>query len=174
MVLHLKKLQFPSSKDALWQLPLKLAKWFWRRFLYFVNVFLLFRNYLPLEKGVALHLKKPESPLPKDALCQIWLKVAQWFWKRKWKTEKFMTTSAFGSGELKAMIISNYERNWMVLICKNFISFYPRFSFMKLRQWIFAFLIKIFDETWICFTQWCLVQTLVEIGPVFFRRWWKY
>ena len=31
---------------------LKLAQWFWRRgFFYFVNVFLLFRNYLPLEKG---------------------------------------------------------------------------------------------------------------------------
>ena len=35
---------------------------------YFVNVFLLFLNYLPLEKGGALHLNKLESPLPKDAL----------------------------------------------------------------------------------------------------------
>ena len=39
-------------------------------FLYnFVSVFLLFRNYLPLEKDGALHLKKLESPSPKDALC---------------------------------------------------------------------------------------------------------
>ena len=49
-----------------------MAKWFWRRrFLNFVNVF---RNYLPLEKGGALHLNKLESPSPKDALCQVWLK----------------------------------------------------------------------------------------------------
>ena len=38
-------------------------------FLNFVNVFSLFRNYLPLEKGGALHLNKLEFPSPKDALC---------------------------------------------------------------------------------------------------------
>ena len=27
-------------------------------------------------------LKKLESPSPKDALCQDWLKLAQWFWRR--------------------------------------------------------------------------------------------
>ena len=55
---------------------------FWRRrFFKFFNVFLLFHNYLPFEKGVALHLTKLKAPSPKDALCQIWLKLAQWFWK---------------------------------------------------------------------------------------------
>ena len=48
--------------------------------------FSLFCNYLPLEKNAALHLNKLESPLPKDALCQVWLKLAQWFW-RIWKCE---------------------------------------------------------------------------------------
>ena len=76
MVLHL--------KDALCQVWLKLAQWFWRRrFLNFVNVFSLFPNYLPFEKGGALHLNKLESPSPKDALCQVWLKLAQWFWRRR-------------------------------------------------------------------------------------------
>ena len=32
---------------------------------------------------MVLHLKKLESPLPKDALCQVWLKLAQWFWRRR-------------------------------------------------------------------------------------------
>ena len=45
-------------------------------FLFSTMYFSLFRNYLPLEKGGALHLKKLESPLPKDALCQVWLKFA--------------------------------------------------------------------------------------------------
>ena len=45
----------------------------------FVNVFSKFCNYLPLEKGTALHLNKLESPSPKDALCQVWLKLALWF-----------------------------------------------------------------------------------------------
>ena len=34
-----------------------------------------FRNFVlfsPLEEGGAFHLNKLESPLPKDALCQLW------------------------------------------------------------------------------------------------------
>ena len=50
----------------------KLAPWFWRRrFLNFVNVFLLYHNYLPLEKDVALPLNKYESPSTKDTLYQL-------------------------------------------------------------------------------------------------------
>ena len=65
--LHLNKLESPLLKDALYQVWLKLAQWIWRRrFFSFVNVFSLFRNHLPLEKGVALHLNKSESPSPKD------------------------------------------------------------------------------------------------------------
>ena len=49
----------------------------------FVNAFSLFRNYLIFEKGVDLHLEIFESPLPKDALCQVWLKLARWFLRRR-------------------------------------------------------------------------------------------
>ena len=35
------------------------------------------------EKLLVLHLQKFESPSPKDALCQVWLKLAQWFWRRR-------------------------------------------------------------------------------------------
>ena len=57
------KLESPSSKDALCQVRLKLAQWFRRRrFLNVVNVFSLFRNYYPLQKGGVLHLNKLESP----------------------------------------------------------------------------------------------------------------
>ena len=82
--LHLNKHISPSSKDALCQVWLKLNQWFWRRrFLNFINVFSLFQNYLLLEKGGVLHLNKLESLSPKDAWCQDWLKLAQWFWKRR-------------------------------------------------------------------------------------------
>jgi hypothetical protein len=36
-----------------------------------------------LEKGNPLHLNKLESPPPKDDLCQVWLKLSQWFWRRR-------------------------------------------------------------------------------------------
>ena len=71
---------FPSPKDGLCHVLL--ALWFWRRFLKFVNIFLIFRKNLPLGKSGTLHLKRLESPSPKDALCQHWLNLAQWFWRR--------------------------------------------------------------------------------------------
>ena len=89
----------PSLKDALCQLWMKLAPWFWRRI--FWNTF-IWINLIPFTKGcfmpsfvialispmemaMVLHLDRLESPLPKDALCQVWLKLAQWFWRRWWK-----------------------------------------------------------------------------------------
>ena len=80
---HLNKFESPLPNDALCQTLLKLTQWFWReRFLIFVNVLLLLGNYLPLENGGALHLNNLESSSPKDALCQVWLKLAQWFLRR--------------------------------------------------------------------------------------------
>ena len=55
---HLNKHESPLSKDALCQVWLKLAMWFLRKFLKFVNVFSLFHNHLPLEKGMSLYLNK--------------------------------------------------------------------------------------------------------------------
>ena len=46
-------------------------------------VFFKFHYYLPLEKGGALCLNKHEFSSPQDALCHVWLKLAQWFWRRR-------------------------------------------------------------------------------------------
>jgi hypothetical protein len=46
------------------------------------SVLLLFCYYLPFETDNPLHLKKLESPSPKDDLFLVWLKLAQWLWKR--------------------------------------------------------------------------------------------
>ena len=84
-----------------------------KKIIKFVNVFSLFLNYLILEKVRFLHFNKLESPLPTDALCQVWLKLAHWL-LRRWKCEKFTDRQnderqrwsekliwAFSSGELK-------------------------------------------------------------------------
>ena len=76
VALHLQQIESPLPKDALCQVWLKLVLWFCRRFLNVVNVFLLFHYYLPMEKGMAFHSNKLDFPLPKDALCQVWLKLA--------------------------------------------------------------------------------------------------
>ena len=54
-----------------------------KRFLNIFNIILLFRYYLPLEKGVAFHLKKFESLSTKNALCQVSFKLAKRFWWRR-------------------------------------------------------------------------------------------
>ena len=77
------KLESLLPKDDFCQIWLKLAQWFWRRCLKFVNVFSLFRNYLPLKKGGALQLYKLKFPSHKNALCQVWLKLANWFFRRR-------------------------------------------------------------------------------------------
>ena len=84
VALCLNKLDFPSPNDALCQIWLKLAQWFWRRiFLKVVNLFLLFPNYPYFRKGVALYLNKLEIPSPRNTLCQVWLKMSQWFWTKR-------------------------------------------------------------------------------------------
>ena len=72
---------FPSAEFG-WNWPSGSGE---EEFFYFVNAFIfsLFRNYLPLEKGGALYLNNLESPSPKDALCLVWLKLAQRFWRRR-------------------------------------------------------------------------------------------
>ena len=82
MVPYLNKLESPSPKGALCQVWLKMSGSGEEDFLILSMYFRLFRNYLPLEKRWALHLNKLESLSPKDSLCQVWLKMAQWFWRR--------------------------------------------------------------------------------------------
>ena len=87
-----KKYFFPFAKDVCakfegWNLQSGSGE----DFLNFVNTFLLFRYCLPKGKDVALHLNELESPSPKDALCHIWLKLAQWFWRKSRNCKKGRT-----------------------------------------------------------------------------------
>ena len=83
-VLHLNKLKSIYRRMLCAKFCWKWPSGFWRRrFLNFVDVLSLFRIYLPLEKGGALHLNKLEFPSPKDAFRQVWLKLALWIWRRR-------------------------------------------------------------------------------------------
>jgi hypothetical protein len=35
----------------------------------------------PFGQGCSPSFENLESPLPKDDLCQLWSKLAQWFWR---------------------------------------------------------------------------------------------
>ena len=80
---HLNKLKSPSLKNMLCQVLLKLAQWFWkRRFHNIVNEFLAIFLLFTLGKGQAPSFEQIWIPFTQDALCQVWLKLAQWFWRR--------------------------------------------------------------------------------------------
>ena len=56
----------------------------WRRFLNIRQcIFAISYKYILLEKGGATSFKKLQSFSPKDVSWQVWLKVAQWFWRRR-------------------------------------------------------------------------------------------
>ena len=99
---------------------------------------LLFPNYLPFGNGEALQLNKFESPLPKDTLFQVWLKLAGWFCDKftdaqtDGRTDRQTTvdrwsetlTWNFSSGELKKICfkelkikrkLSHQEKNQIFL-----------------------------------------------------------
>ena len=104
-----------------------------------LNIILHSRYYLPLEQGVALYLNKLDSPSSKDALCQVRLKLTQWFWRRSWKCEKFTDgqmdgqtddrwseklTWAFSLGELKiAHLVINQSSHFQWLFLDKYIWF---------------------------------------------------
>ena len=103
---------FVPSVNEIGQVVLD-KKSFWN----FVNVYLPFCNYLPLEKGGALLLKELESLLPENALCQFscnWSRCSgedgnvKSLWQQRQRqrrtTDKLWSwkyTWAFGSAELK-------------------------------------------------------------------------
>ena len=135
MALNFYKFEFLLPKDALCKVWLKLALWFWRkRFLNFVNIFSLFQNYLPLEKGRDINFDKLKSPWPRDTFCQVWLKFAQWFWRRT---------------------------------ILNFVNVFLLFRYHLPLEKGGTLHLKL---TWIPFSYVWLVPSLVEIGPVVLEK----
>ena len=63
-------------------------------FLNFVNVFLLFCNYLPLEIGLSPSFEQTWIPFTQG----VWLKFAQWFWRTRFLNFINVLLSALGKG----------------------------------------------------------------------------
>ena len=107
----------------------------------FVNVFSLFRYYLPLEKGVVLYINKLERTSPKNILSQVWLKLAQWIKRRRFLNCFVMTSP------LKKVALFIWKKTWIpfIKVFKNV--FYPLG-----KQWG-----SLFGPNWIPLTQGCQV-----------------
>ena len=166
--------------------------WYWHcgsgdwRFLYFVNAFSLIRNYLPLEMGLALHLIKFESTLPKDVLCQVWLKMAKWFWRRTilnfvnvfWLLRNYLPLEKGGalywnkleSPSHKGCFVPSLVEIGSVVLEKKIFKFHPCIFTISLVSPLGEGWGPSFEQTWIPFTQGYFVPSLVKIGPVVLEK----
>ena len=130
---HLNKLKSLSPRDCLCQVWLKLARWFWRRwFLKVCHCIFAISLLSLLVKGMTLHLNKLKSPLFKDALCYIWLKLAQWLWKCEKLTDGRRTTGdqKISLQELLALV-SLKLKQWLLykLISEHNLSHWIEYIF---------------------------------------------
>ena len=80
---------FPSIQGVLCYVWFKLARWFCIKiFLKYFQCNFTFSLLSFLGKGRGPSFEQTWIPLPKDALCYVWLNLAQWFWRRNWKCKK--------------------------------------------------------------------------------------
>ena len=101
---------------AFCQVWLKLTQWFWRRrFFKIINVFLLFRNHHPLEKGEPF-IWTNLNPLHPKMLCAKF----GWNWSSCSEEENFQNLSMYFC---YLLIISPWKR----MFCVRF--------WLKLAQW---------------------------------------
>ena len=156
-----------------------------RRFLKFINVFSLFRSYLPLEKGVVLPLNKLVFPLPKNALCHDCLKWARWSLKRRFlKFFNFFSLfrNYFPWKKALPFIWTNLNLLRPRILCAKFGKNWPGGSweedFLILSMYFRYFVIisawkrtwSSFVQTWIPSTYGCFVPSLIEIGPLVLEK----
>ena len=113
--------------------------WFLRRIFLISSsslYFLLFLNYAPLAFGMTLHLNKFELSLPKDALCQVWWKLARRFWRTRWKYEKF--TDGQTDGRRTTGDQRSFSKKTVMIISRFWIAqIFPNLKFCV--QWLFTF-----------------------------------
>ena len=130
---------------------------------------------------MVLHLNKFESQ--DTLLCQICLKLAQWFWRRFKnfiKVFSLLLLSPLGKGKGHS-----FEQTWIhftqgCFVPIKLVEIGPvvlEKKILKFCQCIFA-ISKLsplgkrwgpsFEQTWLPFTKRCIVPNLVDIGPVDF------
>jgi hypothetical protein len=53
----------------------------------------------PLGEGISPSFEQTWIPSPKDDLCQFWLKLVQWFWRRSQKCKSLQTDRQMDTGQ---------------------------------------------------------------------------
>ena len=113
------------------------------------------------------------------SLCQVWLKLAQWFWRMYFRY--FVIISPFEKG--MALHLNKLEsplpKDALCQVWLKLDQWYWRRRFLKFHQCIYKIsLLSLLgkecgpslEETWIAFTQGCFVPSLVVIGSMVLEK----
>ena len=131
----------------------------------------------PWNRAGALHLNRLEFPLPKDDLCQVWLKLAQQFLRRR-----FLIMFYFALFTIHYSLFCNY-----LPLGRGMAQVWLKLAQQFLRRWfLIMFYFALFtilqlspvgkgngpslEQTWIPFTQGCFVPSYVKLGPVVLEK----
>ena len=109
------------------------------------DVFLLFLSNLPLERGVALHLYKLESPSPKNALCQVWWKLAQWYCRRRFLKILSMYFCYFLIISPWKRVGPSFEQTWILFTQGCFVPNLVEIGLVALEKKIFKNFVNVFS-----------------------------
>jgi hypothetical protein len=125
---------------------------------------------------------------PKDDLCQIWLKLVQWFWRRFLNDPTpFLHFCDYHHFE-EDLAFSLFEQSWIPFtqgwFVPSLIEFGPvvlKIFFKKISVFFTLSLSSPlgegwsppFAQIWILFSQGWFVPSLVKIGPVVPKKKWK-
>ena len=132
--------------------------------------------------------KKAESRSAKDALCQVWLKLAPWFWRRNFKFHQYIFAlsqfSVLGKGWEPLFV-----ETWITFAQKRFVSILVEIGPEALEKNIFLNFVNVFslfcyisllgkgrgllfEWTWISFIQLkdALYQVWLKLANWFWRR----
>ena len=133
----LNKIESHSPEDALCQVWLKLAQWFWRRFFNFFNVFLLFLNDLPWKRAGPFIWRNLNLLHPRMLCAKFGWNWPSGSWEEVKNRESLQTDRqtdrqtddgrkgseklswAFSSGELKTQLAHIFNNNRTQILKKK-------------------------------------------------------
>ena len=141
--------------------------------------------YTPLEEDVTLYFNVFESPLPKDTLCQVWLKLAKWVLSKRFlKVLNVCSLCGYYLPLEKCMVFKLNKFEFPLLkntLCHVWLKLTKRFRrrFLKVVNLfsVCCYYLPLekeqdpsFERNLIPLTQGCSVPGLVEIGPLVLHR----
>ena len=116
-------------------------------------------------------LIKSEFPPLKDALCQVWLKLAKWVWRRLYKVHYFALSplgqSWISSSWTWSKVIRKTQLTWAFSSVEHELNTYLHICAFKWRM----FMVRWFSLKWTCIPFIFTTLSSHSLSFVFYSHW---